>query len=436
MKRYPLLLLVGAFLFPLVATAQTTGTDTLRLTLEDCLFYALDHNYNRQVRMLNEAAAEENIEQARKNRLPNLSATVSETLSDSKDNHGSWNGNYGVSTGATLYQGGNLKETIRLNELRRELTYLQTDQYDNELIIQILQSFLTALGNEELLRYQRFVLEASEEQRRQGRELFAAGEMIESDYLLLEAQYASDRNNLLETEIGLENSLSSLKILLSLDPQEPMRIVYPDTAAIRSMLILPSEDYVLDRSLESLPELRISDFNVEIAESGVRISRSSFFPTVSLSGSVGTGHVNTFSRYGNQLSDRLNEQVGVSVSIPIFNRGQTRSNVTQSRIALQQAELSRMQTELEIRNTVVQEYRDVVTAGNRFLASEIRQEAYFQSFEAYRAMFEVSAITTVELLQQQNNYISALNDYIQSKYGFLLIRSILDVYMGEPLSIL
>jgi outer membrane protein TolC len=46
--------------------------------------------------------------------------------------------------------------------------------------------------------------------------------------------------------------------------------------------------------------------------------------------------------------------------------------------------------------------------------------------------FEQGAITAVELLQQQNNYISAMNDYVQSKYGFMLKRKVLDVYMGEP----
>lgn len=435
MKRIIFFLFLGGLLLGGSLHGQQPA-DTLRVTLEECLLYALDNNYNRQSKILSEEAAADEYAQARRERLPNLSASVSETLSNSKDNHGSWGGNYSVSTNMTLYQGGSLNETVRQSELRQRLSEYQTRQYDNDLVISILQSFLTALGNEELLNYQRAVLTASEEQVRQGKELFRAGEVIESDYLLLEAQHASDRNSLLETEINLENSLASLKNLLSIDPLQPLRIVYPDTAAIRSMLVLPSQDEVLGRSLESLPELRISDYQVEIAESGLKISRSSYYPTVSLGGSVGTGHQKTFSGYGDQLSDRLNEQVGLTVSIPIFNRGRTRSNVAQSRIALQQAELSRKQTELDVRQSIVQEYRDVVSAGSRFAASEVRQNAYYQSFEAYRAKFNANAITAVDLLQQQNNYINALNDYIQSKYGFLLKRMVLDVYMGEQLSIL
>ena len=49
-------------------------------------------------------------------------------------------------------------------------------------------------------------------------------------------------------------------------------------------------------------------------------------------------------------------------------------------------------------------------------------------------MFSAGSITAVELLQQQNNYISAMNDYIQSKYTFMLQRKVLDVYMGEEIT--
>jgi outer membrane protein TolC len=80
----------------------------------------------------------------------------------------------------------------------------------------------------------------------------------------------------------------------------------------------------------------------------------------------------------------------------------------------------------------VQEYRNVVLAESKYKSSQIRQNAYLASFKAYQMKFEQGAITAVELLQQQNNYISAMNDYVQSKYGFMLKRKVLDVYMGEP----
>jgi hypothetical protein len=111
--------------------------------------------------------------------------------------------------------------------------------------------------------------------------------------------------------------------------------------------------------------------------------------------------------------------------IPIFNKNRTKTNVTRSKISLQQAELTQMETELNIRQTIMQQYQNVVSAYNKYKVTDIRQNAYSKSFDAFRAQFNAGSITPVELLQQQNNYISALNDYIQNKYGFMLKRKIL-----------
>lgn len=123
---------------------------------------------------------------------------------------------------------------------------------------------------------------------------------------------------------------------------------------------------------------------------------------------IGTGHSNDFARYGTQISDKLNEQIGVTLSIPIFSNSRTKSKVTQSKISLQQAQLERKQAELDIRQTLAQEYKNVVLAESKFRSSQISQNAYEASFRSYQLKFEQGSITTVELLQQQNNYIGIL----------------------------
>ncbi len=403
-------------------------------TLEQCLDYAFRNNYNRQSLKLSEEAREDSWQQSKMERLPSVSASLSESLSSSKHDSPSWNGNYQLNAGVTLFQGGSISNTIEQNKLMMRQSVYQTSQYENELTVQILQAFLTVLGNQELLKYQEVVVKASEEQAKQGQEQFKVGQILESDYLLLEAQYANDKNNIEDTKISLDNSLLSLKSLLSMYPNEELQIIYPDTSTIVQMALLPNKDYVLNKALQTLPDIKISQYNVEIANVGIKLAKSSYYPTLNLNGSIGTGHANDYSNFGTQLSDRLNEQIGLNLSIPIYNNNRTKSKVTQSKIALQQAELDQKQTELNILQNVATEYQNVVSAYNKFQTTNVRQNAYLKTFEAYRAQFNAGAITAVDLLQQQNNYISALNDYIQSKYGFMLKRKILDVYIGEKIT--
>ncbi|MCD7972138.1 MAG: TolC family protein [Candidatus Azobacteroides sp.] len=428
MKKFFFLSLGWIFFFS-VKGQENTGTPVYQFTFEDCINYAFHNNLTIQSFTLNEESQGVEYEQSKRERLPNLNASLSESFSNRKDDS-EWEGSAGLTTNVPIYQGGTITNTIERNKLLLEQTSYQTSQYENTLTIQILQAFLSVLGNEELLKYQRAVVIASEEQLNQGRAQYSVGSILESDYLLLEAQYANDLNNVVNTEISRDNNLLNLKNLLSMDPLANLDIISPDTSIINEMAVLPYQEYVLERALVTLPDLKISQYNVDIAEVGVKLSKAGYLPTVSLNGSIGTGHTD-FSSFGTQLSDRFNQQVGVTVSIPIFDRGSTRARVTQSKISLRQAELDQQQTELNIIQEVAAEYLNVRSAYNQYRTTDIRQNAYFRTYEAYKAQFTFGSITAVDLLQQQNNYISALNDYIQSKYEFILRRKILDVYMGE-----
>ncbi|MDR1633232.1 MAG: TolC family protein [Dysgonamonadaceae bacterium] len=412
-----------------VAVTQNAIPASYRFTLEDCLNYAFGNNYNLQSMKLTEDARADAYEQSKMERLPSLSASLSENLNHSKNSDASFGGSYGLNANMTLYQGGNISNTIEQNKLRKEQSFYQTSLYENNLTIQILQAFLTALGNEELLKYQETVVKASEEQMKQGKEQFQFGKILESDYLLLEAQCANDKNNVLNTQISRDNSLLTLKSLLAMQAIDDLQIIYPDTASIHAMSILPSMNQVLESAMLTLPDLKISQYNIDIAKIGLKMSKANYLPALSLHGSIGTGHTD-YTSFGSQLSNRLNQQIGLSLSVPIYDNSRTKSKVTQSRIALQQAELDKKQSESDIQQTVVTEYQSVVSAYNKFQTTNIRQNAYSKTFDVYRAQFRLGSITAVDLLQQQNNYISALNDYIQSKYEFMLKRKVLDVYMG------
>lgn len=435
MKKYFLMMMT--VLFPMLAGAQEKHL----FTLEDCIQYALDKNFNRQSLKLTEESYQVAYQQSKYERLPTVSASMNENLSNSTKNTATEittggfkiNGSYSLNASVPVYQGGAINSAIEQSRLQKEQATHQTSQYENELTIQILQAFLSVLGNEELLKYRSSVAEASREQLNQGKEQYRLGVILESDYLLFEAQYANDQNNIVDTEITRNNNLLRLKNLLSINPAEDLQIVYPDLSAIIGMAVMPTQDRVVERALAYLPDMKIGQYNVDIANTDIKLSKANYYPTVSLVAGIGTGHAD-FIGVGTQLNNRLNEQIGVTVSIPIFNRNRTKTSVARSKISLRQAELSLMQTELNIRQTVIQEYQDVVSAYNKYQVTDIRQDAYAKSFEAYRIQFNAGSITPVELLQQQNNYISALNDYVQSKYGFMLKRKILDVYMGETIS--
>jgi outer membrane protein len=198
---------------------------------------------------------------------------------------------------------------------------------------------------------------------------------------------------------------------------------------------LPTEDEAVSLAMDYMPELHISDYDIRLAEKNVDLARGNYFPSISANANVGMG-VLSFDGDGNsKWYSKPTESVGVSMSIPIYSRGQTKANVKKSRIALEQAQLDYEQTALTVRQTVVQAHRNVVSAFNAYKVSQVKEEAYSKSYNAYNIQYQYGTITTVELLQQQNNYLNALNSYIQNKYSLVMKRKILDIYMGKQITL-
>lgn len=427
MKRY----LVFILMF-LCGSLFAQETKSYQFTLEECIRFAFANSNERKSMELSGETQQVNYEQSKLQRLPNLSASVGENFSN---NANSWSasGNLGLGSSVVIYQGGNIRNTIEQNRLNKERTDVQLEKYDDQLVTQILQSFLTILGNNELLKYQTEVLKTSKEQFNQGQVKYDVGSILESDLLLLEAQYYSDSNNVVDTRIDRDNNLLALKVLLSMDPTDELQIVSPNTDDLEDLYTsLPTQDQAIELAMDYMPDLKMSDYDIQIAQKSVDMARGNYFPSISANANVGMS-VLSFNANETQWSSTPSESVGVSMSIPIYSRGSTKANVKKSQIALQQAQLDYDQSLLDVRQTVVQSYQDVVSAYNAYKVSEKKENAYSKSFDAYNLQYQYGKITTVELLQQQNNYLNALNGYIQNKYSLVMKRKILDIYMGKEI---
>ncbi|MBO6027395.1 MAG: TolC family protein [Bacteroidales bacterium] len=419
----------------LFCSIRAQESASYKFTLEECIRYAFANSYERKSMELTGKSLEATYEQSKLQRLPSLSASVGQNISNNANGWSS-SGNVGVGSSVTIYQGGAINNAIEQSRLNLERNSVQMERYDNQTISQILQSFLTILGNQELLKYQLEVLKTSSEQLKQGRTKYKVGSILESDLLLLEAQYYSDSNNVVDTRINIDNNLLDLKVLLSMNPTDELEIITPDTDNLDQLKTsLPTEEEAISMAMAYMPDIRMSDYDIKLAEKSVTMAKGNYLPSVSANANVGMG-ILSFDGTGLQhWYSTPTESAGISVSIPIFSRGSTKANVKKSQIALEQAQLDYEQAQLSVRQTVVQAYRNVVSSYNAFKVSEVRENAYSKSFEAYNTQYRFGKITTVELLQQQNNYLNALNTYIQNKYSLLMKRKILDLYMGKTVKL-
>lgn len=425
--------------FQIVAQSQNTSVPKT-LSLEECIRYAEEHNYSLQSAGLNVTSSEISLKQAKENIAPSVSASASQGFSANNYRKSvNWNGNYGINAGMTLFDGLYNYNNIKKSKLDVEQSDLELEQNRNQIRVSIIKAFLAIMMNQDLLTYQEKVLISSKEQMDQGEQQFRVGQILESDYKMLQAQYTSDLYNIENTKINIQNNYLALKNLLSIDPGEEIAIVRPDSATLFQSLEVPALQEMLDKSKNYLPELKLRENDVTSAEYNVKLQKSGYYPSLSLSAGVSTGYNNSNLTenlgWGTQLWHGLGENVGLNLSIPIYQRSQVRHNVQLAQLRVQQAELTQKEVSYQIDQELRQYYLDVLSAQNDYRVAEAQKDAYEANYNAYSFKFKYGSITAVDLIQQQTNYLNQLNKYMQAKYSFVLQRKILDVFMGLPVKL-
>lgn len=439
MKKYIILLGFISLYFNYL-TAQEK-TEKMSLTLEKCLEYAETHNFTLQSANIDIATSELNLKQSKLNIAPSVSASMTQNVNfGNYEKSIGWGGNYGLNAGMTLFNGLSNANKIKQSKLNVEQSQLQLESSKNNIRISVIQAFLSIMMNEEILQYQQQVLKSSKEQMEQGEQQLSVGQILESDYKMLQAQYTSDLYNIENTKNNISVNYLTLKNLLSIDPSTEISIIFPDSATLFKNLELPSLQELIERSTNYLPELKMSENDISYAEYNVKIQKANYYPTLTASAGISTGYNGSNltapnTGWGTQLWHGLGENIGLSLNIPIYQRGAVRNNVKMAQYRVEQLELEQKETEYQVNQDLQKSYLDVTSAQNDFISAEAKTDAYLANYKTYSLRFKYGSVTAVDLIQQQTNFLNQLNSFMQAKYSYVLRRKILDVYMGIPVTL-
>ena len=399
------------------------------MTLDSCLRYAYEHNLTVRSATLGNESAEVNLRGAKMRYLPSISASASQGWDWSNPGGSGSNTNYGINGSLTLFSGLANLRNLQHSKMAAEQSQLRERQTENSIGVQIVQAYLTILMNEEKLSFQQEVLETSRQQQLEGEVKHKVGRILESDYMLLAANYTSAQSEIDNTSITISDNINTLNDLLYNTGDTLITIMPLDDTLRAASRSIPDFDSVMAQAMRSIPDWQISELDVKLAEINVDMARSAFIPTVSLNAGYGGGWLPAVTEPSSNFSD--NSHLTLGINIPILNSGSSYTQLKQSKIALQEAELRHQQDLIDIASMVEDVYIAMRQALNRFRSAEALMEAYKASYDIYTIKYTQGAVTTVELLQQQDRYLSALNDYLQSKYSYILAEKQLEIYTGR-----
>ena len=138
-------------------------------------------------------------------------------------------------------------------------------------------------------------------------------------------------------------------------------------------------------------------------------------------------------KYFRQMKNNFSTQLGVSVSIPIFDNRKTKSAVERARLNETTAQLDLQDAQKQLYQTVENYWLNATNSQAKYVAAKSSVQSIETSYELMTEQFNVGLKNIAELLNSRSNLLNAQQQMLQDKYTALLNRNLLQFYAGQDL---
>lgn len=445
MKTIRTSLLITGFL--ILMTGISVNAQNKVWTLDECINYALSKNIQVQKTFLTNDRNQLTATQAQANRLPSLNASANENFSWSKafdyntGLYGSANGsnstNFSMSSSVSLFNGQKLTNRIKQAQIDLESGKYNSEAVKESVSLSILNAYLQLLYNYESVTNAEKQIESTTEQLNLAKERMDIGVISMSDYLQIKSQLASEKSTLASAQSQLAMSKVTLMQLMELPVEPNFEISQPNLENLLVNSPDPSSQEIYNLALGIKPQIKNVELSKESAKIAVDIAKADGLPSLTMNGGLSTSY-SSLSKdiaFTTQVKEKLSPSVGVSMSIPIFQKKQIRTNIASANITVADAELTEINTRNELRKNIEQACADVVSAKSQYAASLDQNQSAKESYDVADEKYKQSLINSVDYLIQKTNLITSESKLLQSKFKLIFSYKIVDFYKGVPLAL-
>lgn len=439
-----------------IVTATSTNAmaqNIKKWSLRQCIDYAMDNNIQLQKSKISENVAETELKQAKAGLLPNLSGSMTQSLSyrpfqksssnfvngsitSNSSNKTIQNGSYGINANWTVWNGGINTNSIKSKQKDLEITRLESMQQANSIQEQITQLYVQILYSSDAVKVNKEINKKDSIAYVQGQEMLKAGKLSRSDLQQLKAAVSESGYAVVNSITQVRNYKLQLKQLLELQPGEEFDITPISTDESLVTSTIPDKMDVYSTALASRPEIISGKYNIESSELQLKIAKAGYMPTVSLTGGIGDNHMTgTNENFGNQMKYNLSGSVGLTLSIPIFDNRQTKSAIEKAKYNYANAQLDLTDKEKDLYSAIETYWLNATSNQQRFIAAKSNVESQQENNDLISEQFRLGLKDIVELTTSRSSLLQAKQEMLESKYMTLLNVQLLKFYSGEEIKL-
>ena len=411
-------------------------------TLEQCVDHALENNITILQAENSLLSSKQDIISAKGNFLPSINSNLSggaslgniEVFPGEFRDREFYSTSVGIGFSQSVFNGFRNINLLNQSKLSLERNQFELEKFKDDISLNVANTYLNVLFNKENLELAKLQVEFSEFQVNQVKTLVEAGSEPNSTLIETQATYSRDIQNLTIAENNHDLALLTLAQLLQLPYENfDVEVIEIDTPSANLMYndIAP----ILNYALQNRNEIKVAQRDIELAKLGTKISKSAYLPNVSM----GYGF-NASANFSNltvddELLDQLNvnkgHSINMNISIPIFNRNQTKAQVKKSKIQEETTNLALEQAKINLESTIQRAYSDARAALKSYEAAQLSLQSQELAFQNSQERFIIGALNSFDLEQSRLRMINARSSLINAKYDFIFKTKVLDFYLGK-----
>lgn len=419
-------------------------------SLQKCIDYALQNNIQIKQQQLNTNYIENQVEQAKMNRLPNLNAQLgndysfgrSITYDNTYQNVNSASLSGGASTNVTLWDGFTLNNEVKRQQLDLQASFQDLEKAKDDLKLNIARSYLEILFAEEVVAVSEAQIEITKQQIDRTSQLVDAGSLAKGALLEIQAQRAREDLQLVNDQNTAQLAYLTLYQLLELPIAESFKIEKPVLPEIKANISMANSLDVYDNAMHVRPEIIAAQLRVKSAEKQLDIAKGNLYPSLSFGANYYNLYNNKYSdfkgndiTFGKQLKNNARSGMGLTLNIPVFNRFQVRNSISNANLQIFDYQYRLQSAGNALRKEIEQAYTNAVAALNRYFSSEKAVVSMEEAFRYVEEKYNVGMVNSVEYNQSKNELTAAQSQFLQSKYEYIFRTKILDFYNGVPIEL-
>ena len=432
-----------------------TAAQPRQWSLRECCDYAVANNISIKQQENQRRQEEIQLSTAKNSRLPDLSGSVGQNFSfgrgltadNTYSNTNTSSTSFSLGTSVPIFTGFQIPNQIKLNQLNLEAATADLEKAKNDIRMQVAQAYVQILYDMEIADVAHRQIEIDSAQVARLQAFVNNGKASEAELSQQRATLANSTLTATQADNNTRLAILTLTQLLELPSPEGFTIVRPSLDNLDNLdnleslgdpSSLPTPDAIYAEALGIKPEILSQQLKLKGTEHSIKIAQAGNYPTLSLSGGLGTNYYTTSGfkadGFGSQLKNNFSQYIGLNLNVPIFNRFQTRNQIRNARINQENQQLALDNTKKTLYQDIQKVYYNALNAQAKEKASQQAVATANDAFHLTQAKYENGKATITEFNESKNNYLKAESDLVQARYENIYQKALIAFYRGKDLA--